>query len=101
MNFSRILVHPSQVELERVVRQAVVAAKGKASRRVLAWPLPDWDGFLRELATRPEGWRQWNGGKDHQTTAERSVVGMVWWSDYLGRKHCRVVAGRYCLDEAL
>jgi hypothetical protein len=42
-----------------------------------------------------EGWRQWNGGEGKARSWEaRSALALAWWTDPLGRKHCRVLARR-------
>src|SRR5262249_34266742 len=58
----------------------------------------DFDAFVATWRTAPEGQRQWNGPGTHCKSGPggdtRSAAAVVWWSDPMRRKHCRVVAER-------
>jgi hypothetical protein len=88
----RILIQPSDEELEQVLGEVVAEVNDKGRKRRLSWPLPEFDDFTGELAKSPEGWWQWNGsGKSGEV---RSVLGVAWWTDHIGRRHLRLVGRR-------
>jgi hypothetical protein len=88
----RILIQPSEEELEQVLGEVVAEVNDRSRKRRLSWPLPDYDAFTSELARSLEGWRQWNGsGKSGEV---RSVLGVAWWTDHIGRRHLRLVGRR-------
>src|SRR4051794_31159945 len=91
----RVLVQPTRDELERVLHEAVTAANRRGQQRLLGWPPEDCALVLAQLASTPEGHHQWNGGgPGGRSSDSRSVVVLAWWTDLVGRKHCRVVGRR-------
>src|SRR5262249_60586876 len=66
--------------------------------RLLPWPPDDFHAFVATWRTAPEGQRQWNAPGPFRKKGPggdtRSAAAVVWWSDPMRRKHCRVVAER-------
>ncbi len=100
-NFDRVLVQPTREALEGVLHEATLAANDKSRLRVLRWPLVELGVVLDTLGARAEGRRQWNGGDGRGKPGEtHSAVALAWWTDLIGRRHCRVVGRRGKLDKA-
>ena len=87
-----ILIQPSAEELEDSVGEAVAAVNGKARNGRLRWPMPDYHAFAAEMGRAPEGWKQWNA--DARAADLRSALVIAWWTDYIGRRHVRLVGCR-------
>jgi WD40 repeat protein len=94
--YDRVLIQPTRVDLERALHEAVTAANRRGQQRLLSWPPADQPGVLARLEAAPEGHHQWNGGEGEGRSSQqsRSVVVLAWWTDLVGRKHCRVVGRR-------
>jgi WD40 repeat protein len=84
--FDKVLVQPSQVDLDRAVHEAVESANRGSRTRLLAWPPPGYETFLPEHARQPEGWRRW-------ATEPAGGLVLVWWTDHAARRHYRVAGG--------
>jgi hypothetical protein len=90
--YDRVLIDPSQHELEQALQEAVTAANERRWQRLLSWPLPGLPAALAEASGKEQGWRQWNGGEGRGRAGDsRSIVVLAWWSDLIGRKHHRIV----------
>src|SRR5262245_49785836 len=90
----RVLIDPTPKALEAALAEAAKAANGRARLRCLDWPPPDLAAF-RDACQAPEGLRQWGGGAPDEPSGEaRSVLAVAWWTDWVGRKHVRVVGRR-------
>ncbi len=96
--FDRVLVQPSREALEGVLHEATLAANGKSRLRILRWPLANLVAVLDEVQARAEGRRQWNGGDRGRPGETYSAVALAWWTDLIGRRHCRVAGRRGKLD---
>src|SRR5690349_21486711 len=95
-----VLIDPTEKELKVALAEAAHQANGKAGLRLLRWPPPDLADFLRAWRAA-EGFRQWNGGSGTVRSGEaRSVVAVAWWTDWIGRKHTRVVGRRGMFNDA-
>jgi WD40 repeat protein len=91
--FDRVLVAPSADELTHALGEAAAAADRGRRSRLVAWPPEDLGDFLDAWRRDPEGVREWRG-EGRSRSASFSAVGVAWWSDLLGRRHCRFVARR-------
>jgi len=90
----RVLIDPSPQALESALAEAACQANGRARLRLLEWPPADLDVF-RMMARTPEGRHQWNGGPQRGKSGEpRTIVAVAWWTDWVGRRHVRVVGRR-------
>src|SRR5262245_41994965 len=96
--FDRVLIDPTPAALSQTLAEASAAANKGFRSRLLPWPPDDFDAFVATWRTAPEGQRQWNGPGTHRKSGPggdtRSAAAVVWWSDPMRRKHCRVVAER-------
>jgi hypothetical protein len=92
-NYDRVLVGPGKEELEGALAE-VIAQANRNCRRQLGWPLEGWPAVAQEFDLRPEGWRQWQGGEMSLHPEPRAVVGLAWWTDFLGQRHFRVAGLR-------
>jgi hypothetical protein len=99
-NYNRVLIEPAREDLEGALHEAVQAANEKSRLRVLRWPLDAAGAVLDQVEGDAEGWRQWNGGDPGRGGETRSAAVLAWWTDLIGRKHCRVVGRRGNLDRA-
>src|SRR5713226_4478590 len=97
--FDRVLIGPSREELLDVLLQAGASAdqNERVNRVVLDQANPD--RFLDRWEKEQVGTQQWNGGRPTADALIRSVVAVAWWTDHIGRKHCRVVGERAALGE--
>jgi WD40 repeat protein len=78
LRFDRVLIDPTPDALGETL-----AAANKGYRvGLLRWPPKDFTAFVSKWRSAAEGRRQWKG---------KGSVAVAWWSDPLGRKHCRVV----------
>jgi WD40 repeat protein len=97
MAYDRVLVGPTEGDLDGALAEAAAAANRGFRARLLAWPGPDFAAFLRRWRAEAEGWQQWNAGdgrtRNYRDTTASGAAG-AWWSDPLGRKHCRIAARR-------
>jgi hypothetical protein len=91
-SIERTLLQPSRSELEQALMEAV-RPHGPGRRRILPWPPKEFDAFLSELETRTEGWHLWKGGSARrpQTSAVPGLL-LLWWTDFSGRRHYRVLS---------
>jgi WD40 repeat protein len=94
-NFDRVVIDPTPKALKETLAAAVPFANKGYRVRLLTWPPDDFAAFVRKWRAAPEGQRQWSG-RNHMST-----VAVAWWSDPLGRKHCRVVAAHCPADRDL
>jgi DNA-binding beta-propeller fold protein YncE len=92
-DFDRVLIDPTPADLDGALAEAAAAANRGARVRPVGWP-PRGTGGPPLLPAEPEGWRQWNSDGGGQPGQLRSAVGVAWWTDYAGRRHCRVVGRR-------
>jgi WD40 repeat protein len=96
--FDRVLIDPTPKALSQALAEASAAANKGLRARLLAWPPDDFNAFVRAWRTAPEGQRQWNAAGTHCKSSPggdtRSCAAVVWWSDSLRGKHCRVVSER-------
>jgi WD40 repeat protein len=95
IRFDRVLIDPSPELLTRTLDQAVSAANQRARRRLLAWPPGDFASFEQSLKGDAEGVWQWTQQeRATYSAAQRSIVAVAWWTDWIGRKHVRITAHR-------
>jgi hypothetical protein len=94
----RVLILPDRAAWERALREAASAANGRARQRLLAWPLPGLASFLAQACSAAEGRWQWNAEGLPNAGVDRSAVAVAWWTDFVGRKHARIVGWRGRLD---
>src|SRR6266542_4119944 len=96
--FDRMLIDPTPKALSQALAEASAAANKGFRARLLSWPPDDFTAFVTAWRAAPEGQRQWNAPgifrKKGYAGDTRSAAAVVWWSDPLHRKHCRVVAER-------
>src|SRR5438046_203072 len=94
--YDRVLIQPTRTDLERALLEAATAANRRGQQRLLSWPPTDQQRVLDRVDATAEGHHQWNGGESEGRSAQqsRSVVVLAWWTDLIGRKHCRVVGRR-------
>src|SRR5262249_35929323 len=86
--------------LTQAMADAVAAAHtDRYAHDRLPWPPSDLDDFLSTLAVEREGWRQWNAPQQLPASTVRTFLHVVWWTDFLGRKHFRILADRNTLAE--
>jgi WD40 repeat protein len=96
--FDKVLIDPTPEGLSAFLDLAAVAANRGYRARLLWGAMIDFASFVADSWTAPEGERQWIGPGTHRTSGPggdtRSAVAVAWWSDPLGRKHCRVIGDR-------
>jgi hypothetical protein len=96
--FDRVLIDPTPKALGQALGEASAAANQGCRARLIAWPTDDFTTFVAEWQAAAEGQRQWIGPGTHRKSGPggdtRSAAAVAWWSDPLGRKHCRVVSER-------
>jgi DNA-binding beta-propeller fold protein YncE len=96
--FDRVLIDPTLDALSRTLAEASAAANKGFRARLLHWPAGGYADFVTAWRAAQEGQRQWIGPGTYRKRGPggdtRSAAAVVWWSDPLGRKHCRVVADR-------
>ena len=85
--FERLVVDHTVEAIPSLCREAL-ATDGRD--RPLCEPLSDAD-LLGELRDRPEGSRCWHENQSHGW--QRPWLFVAWWTDAIGRKHVRVLAG--------
>jgi hypothetical protein len=97
--FDRVLAGPSREELLDVLLEASASADQdeRVNRVLLDQVNPG--RFLDRWENERVGIQQWNGGRPTDSAAPRSVVAIAWWTDRIGRKHCRIVGERAALGE--
>jgi WD40 repeat protein len=99
--FDRVLIHPARQALSSALQQATRTANDRSRLRTVHWPPTDLDAVLDRVEQTREGQHQWNGGDGRGRPGEVfSAVALVWWSDLIDRRHCRVVGRRGKLDAA-
>jgi hypothetical protein len=90
----QVLIDPTETALTTALAEAAGRANGRARLCLLRWPPSDLPDFLLKWRT-PEGFWQWNGGDGPGHSGEaRTIVAVAWWTDWIGRKHIRLVARR-------
>jgi WD40 repeat protein len=94
----RILVQPTRDQVEEGLREAITLANGNARSRLVPWPPTPLGALWGRLTRQAEGWRQWSGGS-RRVSVDRTTAGLAWWTDYLGRKHVRILGQRRRTDE--
>jgi hypothetical protein len=93
--FDRVLIDPTPAALSAALAEVSAAANKGYRARLLKWPPGDFADFVTAWRAASEGQRQWTGpGTSRRIGDGRSAAVLIWWSDPLGRKHCRVVAQR-------
>jgi WD40 repeat protein len=96
--FDRVLIDPTPKALSQALAEASDAANKGVRARLLSWPPDDFNAFVKAWRAAPEGQRQWNAPgafrKKGYAGDKHSAAAVVWWSDPLRRKHCRVVSER-------
>jgi hypothetical protein len=98
-NYDRVLVGPTRETLEAALHEAVRAANAGSRLRILRWPLGDIGSALDRAESQAEGLKQWNGGDGKGRPGETfSAVALAWWTDLIGRRHCRVAGRRGKFD---
>jgi WD40 repeat protein len=91
--FERLLVDPSLTALRAALRKIVRESNQNRTRRVheLSWPLDDLNGALTDATGTAEGTRVWIGpAPSPWFGAQRIALGMVWWTDHVGRRHLHI-----------
>jgi hypothetical protein len=99
VRFDRLLIGPTEEELERALAEAAAGANRGKRGNLLKWPPANLHNRLAGVADQREGYRQWVAGRKAASDwqpgrVERSAVALAWWTDHLGRKHLRVVGAR-------
>jgi WD40 repeat protein len=84
--FDRTLIAPSPAALEQALAEAAATGNKGLRAKKLVWPPDGLEAFLSRWQADAEGEQQWNG--------QSSSTAIVWWSDPIGRKHCRIVSKR-------
>lgn len=93
--FDRVVIDPTVQEASRLFLESVQTANQRARLRRLAWPPPDFSGFLKKLTSEAEGFSQWESGDQPGRSGEvRTIVATAWWTDWIGRKHVRITGRR-------
>jgi sugar lactone lactonase YvrE len=90
--FDRVLIAPTAADLDGALSAAAAAANGRHHARRVSWPPDDHAAFL-DAWQAAEGRYEW-ANQERSPAQTFSAVGVAWWTDPLGRKHCRVVARR-------
>jgi WD40 repeat protein len=83
------MVRPTHLMLVDALAQAT--AEANEGQRLLELDRDHWDTFVTEIKLLPEGRRQWY--RNWLPAGDAGLVGVAWWTDYLGRRHFRVWAG--------
>jgi hypothetical protein len=99
--FDEVIVGPTRKQFERAIHKAIKSANGRDRPHMFSWPLADLSDFQDEVEGRPEGHRQWVGGRC--TPGKEPLLPTLfaaWWSDHSGRRHIRLVAGREEIEHA-
>jgi WD40 repeat protein len=86
--FERHLVRPSHLELVEVL--TVATREANEEGLLLDLDQEHWANFVAGLKTEEQGSRQW---QRNRLPEGAGVVGVAWWTDYLGRRHFRIWAG--------
>jgi hypothetical protein len=86
----RVLLAPSQADVEEALREAVSAANAGTGRDRLALPPHGLHAGLARMESEGEGQLDWPTRR--RAGAVRPGAGVAWWRDYLGRAHVRVIA---------
>jgi hypothetical protein len=88
----QMLIDPVRADLREALAIAFAAAnRGQSSHGRLAWPPANLDAVLRRVSDEPEGGHEWRGLPGRQTS--QALIAVVWWSDFLRRKHVRLTGG--------
>jgi WD40 repeat protein len=95
---NRVLVQPTREQVEQQLHEAITLANGDARARLVPWPPTPLGALWGQLTRRAEGWRQWSG-EGGRPSADRTLAGLAWWTDYLGRKHVRILGQRRRTNE--
>src|SRR5262245_46774184 len=78
-----VLTDPKPAALVRALARAAASANGRSRTRIVAGE--DWGRVAESVGRAPEGVRRFGDGGRFP----RSLVGLAWWTDALGRKHVR------------
>ena len=98
-SFDQVLIAPNRDDLRRTLLAAVPPNSTKPSS-LTPFERTNPESFLDRWQREPEGFQQWNGGPERPHRGQEcSAVALAWWTDPIGRKHCRVVATRHLLAE--
>jgi hypothetical protein len=103
IHFDRILVAPTPEQLDDTLRAALAAVNDLGwFIHHLGWPLSGRDEFDNALASCPEGEWTWTNLRNatigstitpHGPDPEDiKILHLAWWSDFLQRRHFRVLA---------
>jgi hypothetical protein len=85
------LLDPSPTELATALGRATRSANGKLSRRRIDRDRAFWQRVARRTARAAEGLRQWLGSRAEVLSGPSARVLLAWWTDYLSRRHYRVL----------
>ncbi|MFO0929099.1 MAG: WD40 repeat domain-containing protein [Gemmataceae bacterium] len=82
-----VLIANSDAVLVDALVQATAAANAEV--RMLPVDRGHWEEFVPQIRGQREGRRQWSDVHRGETARVR----LAWWTDRLGRRHCRVLGG--------
>jgi WD40 repeat protein len=91
--YDRVLIDPGPAALDAALVEAAAALNRRARGRQVAWPPPDYPAFQTEFAAAAEGFRQWTDS-GVRSWVTRTALALAWWTDFGGRRHCRVAGLR-------
>jgi WD40 repeat protein len=87
-DFEHVVVDPTSENVEALCRQAVASFDEPQYR----WSqTPGDERFLQRLSDEPAGQQCWQRRASHHP--QTPCVSVAWWTDSIGRKHVRIVAG--------
>jgi hypothetical protein len=95
-DFDKVLVQPGKEAFFDGMNQAMLSANFQSRSSWVKLSSRQCGQLWRQVASRPEGFRQWVGGAPRSGNRdERSAVAVAWWTDRVGRPHLRLKGARY------
>jgi hypothetical protein len=92
----RILIDPTAGELMSALHEAVEAVNQDQQGHGRLLECSDSPALAHLMRTRPEGAREWRVA-GHGMFGVQAALAAIWWSDFLGRRHLRLLGGcRHC-----
>jgi hypothetical protein len=89
--FDEVRIAPSARDLVKLLERAERNANSRLKERRLAHDRAFWEKFVRQNSKKPEGVRDFNGGRGAWPAA---MVRVAWWTDHLGRQNWRITGRR-------
>jgi hypothetical protein len=100
--FDRTFLDADLDQVIETLAEAEQAANKRARIGKLELGRDEYARFVRSSFGHPKGSRRWVAGTElpalADATRRATLVGVAWWTDHVGRKHARVIAGRLADD---